>query len=212
MSSAVCCFRSLKPNVIAVVAVISNAVAFFLLIWKVSEALWGGYQKALYIIGFVLVLLSLFGTIGILILILVRNSQNYVQLDKIGKIICFATLVVLAVGMLFAIISSIAILVKYGQATGLPARYWVAVIIPLILLLAGGIVTILCLLALSVIFGNHLNSSIEENLPMVPGMQPNTIPTVTVTQNPIDQMNPQFNKGMFTGGITTNNNVVSVPN
>ena len=87
-----------------------------------------------------------------------------------------------------------------------------AVIIPLIILLAGGIVTILCLLALSTIFGNHLNSSIEENIPMVPGMQPNTIPTVTVTQNPIDQMNPQFNKGMFTGGITTNNNVVSVPN
>ena len=208
----VCCFRSLKPMVIAIVAVVANAIAFFFLIWKIAEAVWLDYQKALYIIGFVLVLLSLFGTIGILILILVRNNQNYVQLDKIGKIICFATLIVLAVGMLFAIISSIAILVKYGQVTGLPARYWVAVIIPLIFLLAGGIVTILCLLALTTIFGNHLNSSIEENIPMVPGVPQNTIPTVTVTQNPIDQMNPQFNKGMFTGGTTTNNNIVSVPN
>ena len=204
----VCCFRSLRPMVLAIVAVVANAIAFFFLIWKIAEEIWLNYQKALYFIGFVLVLLSLLGTIGILIMVLVRNPQNYLQLDKIGGIICLVSLILLVLGMLFTIISSIAILVKYGQVTGLPARYWVAVIIPLIILLAGGLVTIFCLLALRVIFGNHLNSSIEENVQMAPGVQP-TIPSVTVTQNPIDQMN---NKGMFTGGTTTNNNVVSVPN
>ena len=196
----VCCFRSLRPMVLAIVAVVANAIAFFFLIWKIAEEVWLNYQKALYFIGFVLVLLSLLGTIGILIMVLVRNPQNYLQLDKIGGIICLVSLILLVLGMLFTIISSIAILVKYA---GVPARYWVAVIIPLIILLAGGLVTIFCLLALRVIFGNHLNSSIEENVQMAPGVQP-TIPSVTVTQNPI-------NPGMFTGA-TTNNNIVSVKN
>ena len=199
----VCCFRNLRPMVLAIVAVVANAIAFFFLIWKIAEEAWLNYQKALYFIGFVLVLLSLLGTIGILIMVLVRNPQNYLQLDKIGGIICLVSLILLVLGMLFTIISSIAILVKYGQYKGVPARYWVAVIIPLIILLAGGLVTIFCLLALRVIFGNHLNSSIEENVQMAPGVQP-TIPSVTVTQNTI-------NPGMFTGA-TTNNNIVSVKN
>ena len=228
MPSFLCCFNNLNRKILAIVAVIFNALGFLFLIWGVAVLGWTRKSaKALYWIGFVLVLLSLFGTIAILIMALVKNQENRETINKIGRIICYVVLGIISLGILFVLISTIITLADYAKYTRkfdkilddldinspdakIPAKYWAALILPTIFLLIDGITSALCLFALSIIFQKDLDTSISEHEnPRSKKMQSNQnqniiVNNYTTTQEQID-MNNNTNKGIITGTELNNN-------
>ena len=228
MPSILCCFNNLNRKILAIVAISANAFGFFFLIWGVAVLGWTRKSaKALYWIGFVLVLLSLFGTIAILIMALVKNQESRETINKIGRIICYVALGIIALGIIFVLISTIITLADYAKYTRkvnkylddldidysgakIPAKYWAALIVPTVFLLIGGIASALCLFALSIIFQKDIDTSIAEHEnPKSNQMQSNQNITVnnnyTTTQAQMD-MNNNTNKGIISGTELNNNN------
>lgn len=228
MPSILCCFNNINRKSLAIVAVSAHAFGFFFLIWGVAVLGWiKKSAKALYWTGFVLVLLSLFGTIAILILALVKNQENRKTINKIGRIICYVVLGIIALGILFVLISTIITLADYAKftrkinkalddldidipGTRIPGKYWAALIVPTVFLLFGGITSVLCLFALSIIFKNDIDTSISEHENTKSNqMQSNqnqkiSVNNYTTTQAQID-MNNNANKGIITGTELNNN-------
>jgi len=82
----------MRPNVIAVIAIISNLIAVAFLIWGLADLFWFRKgRKALYIISFVLLCLTLILLAIILVFLNLRNGPNFMTINKVGKIICLLT-------------------------------------------------------------------------------------------------------------------------
>jgi hypothetical protein len=228
MSSILCCFNNLNRKILAIVAVSAHAFGFFFLIWGVAVLGWARKSaKALYWIGFVLIILSLFGTITILIMTLLKNQENSETINKIGRFICYDVLGIIALGILFVLISTIITLADYAKFTRavnkhfddleidysgakIPAKYWAALIVPTAFLLIGGITLVLCLFALIIIFKKDIDTSISEHEnPKSNQMKSNqnqniNVNNYTTTQAQMD-MNNNTNKGIITGTELNNN-------
>ena len=134
-----CCCCCEREKEITISGVVINAIAVIFLIWGVADMAWTkNGAKALYIIGFVFLILTLLGFIGILVLILFRKPDNERQLNQIAKYISITILVLVTISLVFIIIGEFILLIDYGRlesdlndyGANLPSRWWVTAIVP----------------------------------------------------------------------------------
>ena len=134
-----CCCCCEREKEITISGVVINAIALIFLIWGVADMVWTKKgAKALYIIGFVFLILTLLGFIGILVLILVRKEDNELQLNQIAKYISITIIVLVTISLVFIIIGEFILLIDYGRlesdlddyGSDLPSRWWVTAIVP----------------------------------------------------------------------------------
>lgn len=207
-----CCCCLGKERDISIAGIVLNTLAIAFLIWGLAELVWSkNGARALYIIAFVLLILTLFGFITILILTLVRKDDNALQLNNISKYISITIIALLAVSLVFFIIAEIVTLVDYIDAEDwlneidahLPTGWWLALIIP-------GIVDIILISVLlctasrlSKIFYDMTKPIVGQNVTQVPIVNP-------INNNPYglnNQMNPN-NPNMITPN-TPNGNFIT---
>ena len=134
-----CCLKNEKE--VAISGIVLNALAVIFLIWGVADMFWSkNGARALYIVAFVFLILTLLGFIAILILIIVRKEENQKIFNQISKYINIAILVLLILSLLFLIISELIIIIDYAKAentlnnyyygANLPTRWWITATIP----------------------------------------------------------------------------------
>lgn len=168
--TCLCCFETQSPQCIAITSLILNIVGFAWVIWGVAEIAWiRRISRALYWIGFVLVLLALIGTIAIVIFIFVRNSTNEASIANIGKIICIVVRVCVGLAALLFLITTIIVIVDYARIEDnwhgysvIPARYWAAAIVPTIMYIIYMSLIDICTKALYVIFDENVYTNIRD--------------------------------------------------
>jgi len=174
-----CCFRNYRPNCIALTAFICNLITFAFLIWGLCDIGFRKGEKAIYIIGFILLTISLIAIIGVFILLNLRNTSNYLTFNKIGKILCLIIIICCIIAFILFLIATICIIKNYadiedsiekyyGYDYDIPAREWCAAIIPGILALISSIIIALCANILYKIFNDNIFTSVI-------GAQPNPI-------------------------------------
>ena len=184
-----CCFKNCKPNCIALTAFICNLIAFAFLIWGLADIAFRKGEKALYIIGFILMTISLISVIIVFILLNTRNSSNFITFNNIGKILCLVIIICCLLAFILFLIAEICIIYNYAKIedsfndveklTGIdidiPAHDWCAAIIPGILALIASIIIALCANVLYKIFNDNIMTSVV-------GAEPNPI---TLNQNSV---------------------------
>ena len=95
-----CCFQSEKQ--VAISGVVLNALAVIFLIWGVADMVWSrSGARALYIVAFVFLILTLLGLIAILILIIVRKEDNPKIFNQISYALSI-TIIVLFIGTIIS--------------------------------------------------------------------------------------------------------------
>jgi hypothetical protein len=134
-----CCFNSCSPICITVTGFIHNLIAISFLIWGLVEVYLRKGEKALYVIGFVLLNISLLSFIGIFIILGLRNTSNYLSLDKIGKILSLIIIICCSIAPILYILAEIFIIKNYADIDNffddygnfhIPTDEWCAAIIP----------------------------------------------------------------------------------
>lgn len=209
MSSCLCCFKSLKPKVVAIIAVIANAIGFFFLIWGIFglEHIAIGI-KIPYWIGFVLVFLSLIGVTILLIMIIKRNQQNCETMKKRARIIYILSMIFIIVGIITTFICLFLTFCSYISLSFFDAlfnvktvteKHWAGVIIPAIFILIGGIITVICLRTLNIIFQKKIDTSVDEYERNGNVNTLETNPNITVNNYTQDKINTETNIGTNDG-------------
>ena len=171
--SLFCCFKSMRPNVITLIAIISNLIAVAFLIWGLADLLWYRKgRKALYIISFVLLCLTLILLVIIIVFLNLRIGPNFMTIYKVGKIL---------------------ILIDYndiedflGPGRSIPSHDWAAAILPGILGLIASVIVSLCANVLYKIFNDNILTSFDiyqNNNPM--NINQNSMTTIPNVQNPV---------------------------
>ena len=192
--SLFCCFKSMRPNVIAVIAIISNLIAVAFLIWGLADLFWFRKgRKALYIISFVLLCLTLILLAIILVFLNLRNGPNFMTINKVGKIICLLIIGLCILAFIFLLIDEILILIDYndfedslGPGRNIPSHDWAAAILPGILGLIASVFVSLCANVLYKIFNDNILTSFDvyqNNNPM--NINQNSMTTIPNVQNPV---------------------------
>lgn len=189
--TCLCCFEDMSPQCIAITSIILNVVAYALTIWGVAEIVWARkIARGLYWIGFVLALLTLIGTIAIVILIFVRNNTNEASIGGIGKIICIVVRVCVGLAALLYFISTIITIVDYARledAIGgylvIPGKWWAAAIVPTIMYIILMSIIDICTKALYVIFDENIYTTIKEQEIKNAANLPTNISTSPINQN-----------------------------
>ena len=134
-----CCCCCEKEKEITISGIVINAIVVIFLIWGVADMVWfKKAEKGLYITGFVFLILTLLGFIGILVLIILRKSDNERLLNQISKYISITIVVLVTISLIFLIIGELIILIDYGKIERdlndydfhLATRLWVAAIVP----------------------------------------------------------------------------------
>ena len=190
-----CCFRTCRPNCIALTALICNLIAFAFLIWGLCDIAFRKGEKAIYIIGFILLTISLIAVIGVFILLNLRNTSNYITFNNIGKILCLVIIICCLIAFILFLIAEICIIKNYadieddletllGFDYDIPSHDWCAAIIPGILALIASIIIALCANILYTIFNNNIFTSVI-------GAQPNPVVLNQNSMSTIPNINNQ---------------------
>ena len=193
-----CCFRNCRPNCIVLTAFICNLITFAFLIWGLCDISFRKGEKVIYIIGFILMTISLISVIGAFILLNLRNASNYVTFNNIGKILCLIIIICCLIAFILFLIAEICIIKNYadiedkaekylGYDYDIPTHDWCAAIIPGILALISSIIIALCANILYKIFNDNIFTSVigaEPNPIIVNQNSMSTIPNA-YNQNPI---------------------------
>ena len=192
--SLFCCFKSMRPNVIALIAIISNLIAVAFLIWGLADLIWYRKgRKALYIISFVLLCLTLILLVIIIVFLNLRIGPNFMTIYKVGKIICLLIIGLCILAFIFLLISEILILIDYndiedllGPGRNISSHDWAAAILPGILGLIASVIVSLCANVLYKIFNDNILTSFDiyqNNNPM--NINQNSMTTIPNVQNPV---------------------------
>ena len=111
-----CCFRNQQPNCAAFTGIGASVFSFAFLIWGLADL---GFKergvKAIYIIAFILIILSMIGLIILLIILKLRSSITNKNLNNIGRIICLAILIMCGIAFIFIVISFIDLIITYSK-------------------------------------------------------------------------------------------------
>ena len=126
-----CCLKDFSDNIIAIIALVANAISFIFFIWAIADLLWiRNGPKALFIISFILIILCLICVILVFIFILFRNGPNYMTFNKLGKYICLAIILLCILTFLFVLIGGIIEICDLKDIKGLPSHDWAALFVP----------------------------------------------------------------------------------
>ncbi len=143
-----CCFKDCKSISIAITALISNIIAVAILIWGICEVVFRKGIKPVYIIGFILLIISLLAVIGAFILLMVKGSSNFM---RIGKILCLIIIVCSILAFILLLIAEIIVIKDYADIekklddnVHIPTKDWCAATIPGILALIASLIIALC--------------------------------------------------------------------
>ena len=192
--SLFCCFKSMRPNVIALIAIISNLIAVAFLIWGITDLLlYRKARKLFYTISFVLLCLTLILLIFIIVFLNLRIGPNFMTIYKVGKIICLLIIGLCILAFIFLLISEILILIDYndiedllGPGRNISSHDWAAAILPGILGLIASVIVSLCANVLYKIFNDNILTSFDiyqNNNPM--NINQNSMTTIPNVQNPV---------------------------
>ena len=190
-----CCFKNFRPSCIALTALITNIVAVCFMIWALADLAWkNNSRKALYIIAFILLCLTLAFLIVVFILLNLRKGDNYISINNIGKIFCLIIALLAILAFIFLIIVEIMLIVDYadiekdaGPGRQIPSHDWAACILPGILGLIASVVVALCANILYTVFNENILGSIFENQNNSPMnvVQNSMVSNPNVTQEPV---------------------------
>lgn len=191
-----CCFKNMRPNTIALIGIISNLIAVIFLIWGLADLDWPYFRKgrkALYIISFVFLCLTLALLIVVIIFANLRNGPNFMTFNNIGKILCLIIIGLSILAFIFLLIAEILILVDYSDIEKawpigrfFPSHDWAAAILPGILGLIASIIVPLCANVLYKMFNDNILTSFDvyqNNNPM--NINQNSMATIPNVQNPV---------------------------
>ena len=228
-SACLCCFKNLKPIYLSIILLVANAIVVVFLIWGVADMVWTKKSaRALYWVGFIILIITLILAIIILIFIIQRNQQNQESIRNIGKIMCIVIMSLVVIALILTLIGTILTIVDYGRFTDkinsynsifddldidykihihVPGKWWATAIVPEVITLIASVTIFLCARALYIVFNKNILTSISEGqTDTVKNIQENSI-TINQNQNPNDSSN-KFN--LPTNNINlTNNNVPS---
>ena len=184
VSPLFCCLKNLSPQITTIINLVANVIGFVFLIWgAVDIQFFRKGIKAVFFIGFVLVILCLIISALFLILLCLNKNPNYQSFVKIGKILCLVYLILCFLAFVFLLASFIGGLKDYHDNrdkfflwinVGLSSKDWAEVAVPHVFALVCLIVMAVCANYLYKVFGDIL---------LVPT---NPIPVVqnTVSDNP----------------------------
>ena len=147
--------------------------------------------EVIYIIAFVLIILILIAFIVALILLVITiNPSSYRSVNNLGRILCLVIIIMCAVAFIFLLVSFIIQLVDYVKLNNdlkdiqkdlkIPAKEWVALILPLVISLICLPVMALAANYLYRLFFDRMNKPV--NLPV--NVTQTTLPTYPNVQQP----------------------------
>lgn len=192
-----CCFKNCKPNCIALTALITNIIAVAFMIWALVDLEWDWTRKgrkALYIIAFVILCVTLVLLLVVLLLLNLRNGPNYITCNNIGRIFCLIIIILAILAFIFLLIDEILLIVDYakierdlGKGRNIPSHDWAACILPGLLGLIASVIIALCGNILYRIFYDNILGSYldyQNNAPL--HLNNNSVTTIpNVTQDPV---------------------------
>lgn len=189
-----CCFKTMKPKVIAMTALAVNIIALAFLIWGVADLSWDrNSAKVLYIISFVLFILLSILIIMVLVFLNMRNDKSYITYNKIGKILCLLIIALCALAFIFLLVAEILEIKDYADYEKLlPGRQiashdWAAAILPGLLGLITLVIIALCANVLYKIFNDNILISFlnYQNALPIPVNQNSMTTLPNYPQNPV---------------------------
>lgn len=131
-----CCFENFRPNIIALIGIISNCVGIAFILWALFDLDWKrNLAKFLYILSFIMLILALFLLIIIYFLLNSRKEPNNVKINKIGKILCILIILFCFIYFLLLLIAEIIEIIDYTNiekiqpGRDIPIHKWAAAII-----------------------------------------------------------------------------------
>ena len=178
-----CFFRSQQPNCMALTGLAASIVAFAFMIWGLAD-LWFDRKgvKAIYIIAFILVCISLVAFIIILIFLNLRKTESYRTINNVGRIFCLIILIMCFVAFIFLLVAFIILIVDYADVEKeipgqfFPSHEWAAVFVPSIL-------GLICLVIMA-LAANILYKVFYDNVMATPYPVHITQNSMTTTPNP----------------------------
>ena len=192
MEALFCCFRNQLPFCPAGTGIGTSILSMAFLIWGLADVV---FQRkgveVIYIIAFVLIILILIAFIVALILLVITiNPSSYRSVNNLGRILCLVIIIMCAVAFIFLLVSFIIQLVDYVKLNNdlkdiqkdlkIPAKEWVALILPLVISLICLPVMALAANYLYRLFFDRMNKPV--NLPV--NVTQTTLPTYPNVQQP----------------------------
>ena len=200
-----CCFRNLSPKISAITGVGASALSFAFLIWGLADIYFEkkGVQ-AIYIISFVLVILSMIGFILLLIFLIIKGTR---AINNLGRIICLIILFMCVIAFIFILISWIILIVDYADLNSelknyyppskIPSSEWAAIFVPSLITLIALPVMALAANVLYKEFANRISLNptpypVNQNtIPSIPNItQPEIIPNLNKPVPPVGNYVP----------------------
>lgn len=199
MEALFCCFRNQLPFCPAGTGIGTSILSIAFLIWGLADV---GFKRkgveVIYIIAFVLIILILIAFIVALILLVITiNPSSYRSVNNFGRILCLVAIIMCAVAFIFLLVSFIIQLVDYVKLNNdlkdmqkdlkdmqkdlkIPAKEWVALILPLLISLICLPIMALAANYLYRLFFDRMNKPV--NLPV--NVTQTTLPTYPNVQQP----------------------------
>ena len=199
MEALFCCFRNQLPFCPAGTGIGASILSIAFLIWGLADV---GFKRkgveVIYIIAFVLIILILIVFIVALILLVITiNPSSYRSVNNLGRILCLVIIIMCAVAFIFLLVSFIIQLVDYVKLNNdlkdmqkylkdmqkdlkIPAKEWVALILPLLISLICLPIMALAANYLYRLFFDRMNKPV--NLPV--NVTQTTLPTYPNVQQP----------------------------
>ena len=200
-----CCFRNLSSKITAITGVGASALSFAFLIWGLADIY---FEKkgvhAIYIISFVLVILSMIGFILLLIFLIIKGTR---AINNLGRIICLIILFMCVIAFIFILISWIILIVDYADLNSelksyeppskIPSSEWAAIFVPSLITLIALPVMALAANVLYKEFANRISLNptpypVNQNtIPSIPNItQPEIIPNLNKPVPPVGNYVP----------------------
>ena len=199
MEALFCCFSNQLPFCPAGTGIGTSILSIAFLIWGLADV---GFKRkgveVIYIIAFVLIILILIAFIVALILLVITiNPSSYRSVNNLGRILCLVIIIMCAVAFIFLLVSFIIQLVDYVKLNNdlkdmqkylkdmqkdlkIPAKEWVALILPLLISLICLPIMALAANYLYRLFFDRMNKPV--NLPV--NVTQTTLPTYPNVQQP----------------------------
>ena len=159
-----CCCQNQSIIFLANSGIISCLASIAFEIWTFVDTVFERKgAKTAFIIGFILICVSLVGFIVILILELTKSNENKKTMYTIGKIISIVITVLINIAGLFISIPFIVVLYDLAKihknVAHVPVRIWLSVIIPFAIVLATLTMVDICCHDLRKKFGEEIRKS-----------------------------------------------------
>ena len=200
-----CCFRNLSSKITAITGIGASALSFAFLIWGLADIY---FEKkgvhAIYIISFVLVILSMIGFILLLIFLIIKGTR---AINNLGRIICLIILFMCVIAFIFILISWIILIVDYADLNSelknyyppskIPSSEWAAIFVPSLITLIALPVMALAANVLYKEFANRISLNptpypiTQNTIPSIPNItQPEIIPNLNKPVPPVGNYVP----------------------